>query len=69
VSHRLGQLTPTELTPTERKDPARHLGNHETDTREPEVTSEQREAGGGVGDEREAGERDEHAPSIGNGAV
>lgn len=64
MSHGLGRGTTTQ-----RKHPARNLSQHETHTREPEVASEQREAGGGVGDKREAGERDEHAPSIGSDAV
>jgi hypothetical protein len=47
---------------------ARSLCDHEADAGEHEVSSEEREAGGGVCGEREAGERDEHAPLIGSSA-
>jgi hypothetical protein len=43
-----------------------HLREQEADAGEYEVTSEEREAGGGMCGEREAGERDEHAPLIGS---
>ena len=44
---------------------ARDLSDDDEDGREHEVASEEREAGGGVSEEREAGERDEHVPHIG----
>jgi hypothetical protein len=47
---------------------ARSLCDHEADAGEHEVSSEEREAGGGVCGEREARERDEHAPLIGSSA-
>lgn len=44
------------------------LGDEDAGTGEHEVASEEREAGGGVCEEREAGERDEHVPLIGSRA-
>jgi hypothetical protein len=53
------------VTRTKRNRGARALRDHETEPREHEVASEQREAGGGVSGEREAGNGDEHVPRIG----
>jgi hypothetical protein len=62
VSPRLGRVTRAEQRQ------ARSLGDDDADTREHEVSSEKREAGGGVCEERDAGERDEHVPRIGSRA-
>jgi hypothetical protein len=42
------------------------LRRYHADTGEHEVSSEEHEAGGGVCQEREAGEGDEHVPLIGS---
>jgi hypothetical protein len=57
--HPLGRVASAE----ERE--ARRLSNGDQNGSEHEMASEEREAGGGVGEEREAGERDEHVPRIG----
>jgi hypothetical protein len=56
------------VTTSKDKQRARSLRDQEASAGEHEVTSEEREAGGGVCGEREAGERDEHAPLIGSSA-
>jgi hypothetical protein len=64
VSDRVGRLTPCWAEQRQ----ARSLGHDDTGTGEHEVASEKGEAGGGVCEEREAGERDEHLPLIGSRA-
>ena len=59
--HGLGRVTTANQTK------ARSLGDDHEDTRDHEMPSKKREAGGGVCEEREAGEGDEHVPLIGNG--